>query len=350
MVGSWAGSGFNTIFRPQSARSTTPLPIPVPGSDNVLELNLTRENTTFTAISGVIPNRAMVAAQSDVFLSGMLYLQQIADVTNQPATGIHIEPGIWVVIPSTADPAEPQTVARMASIPHGTTVNAQGTTAMINGPPTIPAVSITPTLINGGRPAPFPSQTATAQGTARIPQDLTAFIAAGRITQAMLDDPNTVLRKAIANQHILSTTQVSISTLVTPPVVAGGGVDNIAFLVNTGPDTIGSLNGPNAQTLEMFATFWIETVERVFTIPPFRPGTAPVKLAIADGLPDELTPKLAVDPVREVLNPTPIRLQFTQIQYSQVVILNFNGLHWPHVSVATLGPSAPIAVPPGAWG
>jgi len=39
----------------------------------------------------------------------------------------------------------------------------------------------------------------------------------------------------------------------------------------------------------------------------------------------------------------------TQIQYSQTVFLNFNGLSWPHVSVATLMPSAPIPVPPSAW-
>jgi hypothetical protein len=27
---------------------------------------------------------------------------------------------------------------------------------------------------------------------------------------------------------------------------------------------------------------------------------------------------------------------FLQLQYSQTVLLNFNGLSWPHVSVATL--------------
>ena len=32
---------------------------------------------------------------------------------------------------------------------------------------------------------------------------------------------------------------------------------------------------------------------------------------------------------------------FKQLRYSQVVILNFNGLSWPHVSVATLKLSIP---------
>jgi hypothetical protein len=346
MVGTWTGTGFNTIFRPQSTKTPTQLPIPAPG-DNILELNLTTESTTFTAISGLIPNRGMV--QGDIALSGMIYLQQISDVTTSPATGIHIEPGIWVVIPPTTSPAEGPTVARMASIPHGTTVNAQGTTTVIDGPPTIPVVNITPSFISSGALNRFPSQTASAPGTARIPQDLTSFIAEGTLTQTMLDDPNTVLRNAIAHQRIISTTQVSISTTVTPPVVAGGGVDNIAFLVNTGPDTIGGPTGPNAQTLQMSATFWIETVERVFTLPPFQLGGAPIRLPLAPELPGQLAPTIAIDPGRELTAPRDVTLRFTQIQYSQVVILNFNGLSWPHVSVATLVSSAPLKVPPTAW-
>ncbi len=340
MVGSWTGSGFNTIFRPQSTQTPTPLPIPA-GGDNVLELNLTSESTTFTAINGLIPNRGMV--QGDIQLSGMIYLQQISDVTTLPATGIHIEPGIWVVIPQTTDPSEPQTVARMASIPHGTTVNAQGTTKVIAGPPTIPVQGITPNFI-GGAQNRFPSQTATAKGTARIPQDLTAFIAEGKITQAILDDPNTVLRNAIAGQTIVSTTEVSISTIAAKPIVSGGGVDNIAFLLNTGPDTINSPTGPNAQTFQMTATFWIETVERKILIPVFKPGDPPVKVPAGS---HPLAPTISVNPGREVLAPKEITIRFTQIQYSQLVILNFNGLSWPHVSVATLVPSTTIAVPPG---
>ncbi|WP_165359408.1 hypothetical protein [Lichenibacterium minor] len=35
----------------------------------------------------------------------------------------------------------------------------------------------------------------------------------------------------------------------------------------------------------------------------------------------------------------------TQIQYTQKVILNFAGLSWPHVSVATLVPAGPVPIP-----
>ncbi len=49
--------------------------------------------------------------------------------------GLHIEPGIWAHVPPTTNPSEPPTVVRMASIPHGTVILAQGTTQFLNGGP-----------------------------------------------------------------------------------------------------------------------------------------------------------------------------------------------------------------------
>jgi hypothetical protein len=48
-VGNWAGSGFNTIFRPDNPETPTAptLPIPVPTLDNILELNLTADTLAF---------------------------------------------------------------------------------------------------------------------------------------------------------------------------------------------------------------------------------------------------------------------------------------------------------------
>jgi hypothetical protein len=40
-----------------------------------------------------------------------------------------------------------------------------------------------------------------------------------------------------------------------------------------------------------------------------------------------------------------VTVSTTQIQYSQKVILNFAGLSWPHVSVASLVPADPIPIP-----
>jgi hypothetical protein len=339
-TGTFTGNGFNTIFRPDSPVTPTPLPVPVSGSDNVLELNLTAETLSFSASLGSVPNRGMV--QADAFLNGVPYLQTINDVTNpaQP-TGIHLEPGLWICVPPTTDPKEGQEVARMASIPHGTTLCAQGTSTTISGPPVIPAVDITP--FQGTTKFPFPSQTAANHGTARIPQDLTSFIAAGTITQAMLTDPNTVLRNAIAHQHITSTTIINISTAPAAPLF-GGGTDNIAFLLGDP-----AASKPNAQTTRMTATFWIETVQHTIIVPPFQPGHPPLLLSPEGAALGAPQPKFIVNPPIPILTPRPITFTSTQIQYSQTVFLNFNGLTWPHVSVATLSPSGVTVTPPGGW-
>lgn len=340
-TGTFTGNGFNTIFRPDSPTTPTPLPIPVAGSDNVLELNLTSETLSFSPALGSVPNRGMV--QGDAFLNGVPYLQSISDVTNpaQP-TGIHLEPGLWVCVPPTTDPKEGQEVARMASIPHGTTVLAQGTSSTINGPPVIPPVDITP--FQGATKFPFASQTATSHGSARIPQDLTSFIAAGTITQAMLTDPNTVLRNAIAGQHITHTTVINISTSPASPLF-GGGAENIAFLM-------GDAGGvkPNARTTLMTATFWIETVQHTILAPIFKVGDPPLIVQPEGPAPlGGVNPSFIVHPPGPIPIPRPITVTSTQIQYSQTVMLSFNGLTWPHVSVATLRPSSAIPIPPGAW-
>jgi hypothetical protein len=335
-VGDWTGSGFNTIFRPHKPGTPTGLPVADITTDNILELNLTSENLSFSNSLGAVPNRGMV--QGDVFLNGVPYLQAINDVTNGSPVGIHLEPGIWINVPVTTDPAEGPTVARMASIPHGTTVEAQGTFATISGAPKIPAVSITP--IGPSGPVVFPSQTATNAGTPRIPQDLTSFIAAKTITQAMLTDPNSVLRDHISTQKITATTAITISSAPKAPLV-GGGTDNIAFLQGT--------SAPNAQTTQMTATFWIETVQETILVPVFKLGEAPLKIAGQAKGPGQLAPVFSVTPPIAITAPRPITVTFTQIQYSQTVFLKFNGLSWPHVSVATLVPSAAVTVPSTVW-
>ena len=344
-VGTWKGSGFNTIFRPDSAQTPTPLPTPA-GGDNVLELNLTQESLAFSPSLGSVPNRGMV--QGDIFLNGVPYLQTINDVTTGQPVGIHAEPGIWVAVPSTTDPAEPtQTLVRMASIPHGTTILAQGTATTAAGPPTIPPVDITPFVSSSGQKITFPSQTASAQGTARLPQDLTNI----PITQAMLDDPNSVLRDHIASQHIDSTTTISISTAPQAPLF-GGGTDNIAFLLGfASAPTDPNNTGQNAQAVITNATFWIETVEHTILLPALERGLAadakPLELK-PEGLPAGApAPTFSVHPPVPIPRPHPITIRTKQIQYSQFVLLNFNGLSWPHVSVATLVPAHPIPVTRG---
>jgi hypothetical protein len=354
--GTFAGKGFNLIFRPQNVATPTPLPNPANGpNDNILELNLTTENLAFSASLGRVPNRGMV--QGDIFLNGVPYVQTVNDVTNGPPVAIHFEPGIWLAVPATTNPAEAATFVRMASIPHGTTINLQGfASAIVAGPPHIPSVDPTPFIDATRSPFRFPSQTANDKNTFRLPQDLTSHIANGSITQAILDDPNTVLRNAIAGQKIVSTVTLEVASAPETPTgpvaipAIGGGNANIAFLT-------ANANVPNQQpgpANNIFAgakaTFWIETVEHEILVPIFKPGQLPLTIQSSPhptlGIPG---PTFVIHPPFPIPSPISIKVHSTQIQYSQVVLLNFNGLTWPHVSVATLGHSTPITPPPSIW-
>jgi hypothetical protein len=340
--GVFRGKGFNTIFRPDIG---TPTQLPVPATDdNLLELNLTEETLSFSPSLGAVPNRGEV--QPDINLNGVPYLQVINDVTIAgQSTGIHFEPGLWMAVPATSDPAEGATFMRMASIPHGTTVLAQGKAVTASGKPTFPVVPITPFGI--GSPAnsgsPFPSQTAAAAGTVRIPQDLTAFIKAGTITQAMLDNPVSLLSTHLTGLTVTANTAITVSTK--PPLpLFGGGTDNMAFLAGNAQAT-----APNAQAVVMEATFWIETVEYTIQVPVHALGQPPLTIAAEGGSGGAPVPEFLVNPPVAITAPRTIKATATQIQYAQKVFLNFNGLTWPHVSVATLVPAAPVAVPASAF-
>jgi hypothetical protein len=272
LPGTWKGTGFNAIWRPHQ-----------PGQDRFLELNLTRETLVFSRINGAIPNRGL--QMHDINMHGLTYMQQISEASD--GTGLHVEPGIWATVPPTSDPNEPATVVRMASIPHGTVILAQGTTEFHQGGPQhIPDNDIIPFPI-GGQPTDF----ATAEQAGNFPElNLSVpsqfrFASPG-VTQQMVRNPNSVLQAAIQNKPMKNRTFIRISTSHNP--IAGGGTANTAFLA------AGSAGG-NAKTVEVDATFWIETI----------PG--------GQGQPDKL-----------------------QLQYTQLVNLNFNTLTWPHVTVATL--------------
>jgi hypothetical protein len=347
-TGNWIGRGFNTIFRPFGKDADAGcFPNPPEGlPPAVLELNLTSETLSFAPNLVSIPNRGF-DTQEDIFLNGVPYLQSINDVTTLPAQGIHYEPGIWLYVPATTTPAECVTLARMASIPHGTTINAQGTFTNQTGKPKIPAVDITPFSPIAGAQE-FPSQTANNPKTYRIPQDLTRFIAEGTITQCMLKDPNTVLRNQICNQNISEFVKIDISTAPTAPLFGDGGLANIAFLLGNPPAADDP--EPNARAIMMKATFWIETVIYEVNVPPMSAGDAPLVLSpVLNNAPVPLVPRFLVsipfvEGNKKFAGGT-ITMSSTQIQYSQQVILTFTKVCWPHVSVASLVPADPIPVP-----
>jgi hypothetical protein len=276
-TGEWKGQGFNTIWRPH--------PLAEGGQDRFLELNLTSETLAFKKIEGTIPNRGLL--MPDINMFGLTYMQEIKGL--DPAEGLHIEPGIWVNVPPTSNPAVPATVVRMASIPHGTVILAQGESKAVPGGPQIAQNNIIPFPI--GTPSPPNSAFAQAEATfteLNLGTPTQFRQASAAVTQAMVENPNSVLDSAIAGQDITNTTVLIVSTKHEP--VLGGGTANTAFLEDgTKPP------GGNADAVEVDAIFWIETV------------------AGAYGQPDKL-----------------------QLQYTQLVQLDFNGLRWPHVSVATL--------------
>lgn len=210
LAGSWSGVGFNVIWRPHQA---VPSPPNDAAQDRFLELNLTHDEIVFTGIGGPIPNRGLL--QGDIKMFGLTYMERIHDA--DLGAGLHTEPGIWAVVPPTSDPDEPQTVVRMASIPHGTALLAQGTAASANGGPDIPDASILPFRIDNpagtinfpeqdlSQPTPFRSEPGALVG----------------VTQELVDNPNSALRAAIAGQTIEHTTTLQISTEHTPVLGEG---------------------------------------------------------------------------------------------------------------------------------
>jgi hypothetical protein len=363
----FTGQGFNTIFRPQSPASPTvlannplepvqPGPPPFTIADNILELNLTEETLTFRPPLGLVPNRGEI--QADAFLNGIPYQQVINDVTDQylnpnaQPTGVHFEPGLWMNLPDLDDPSK-DTYIRMASIPHGTTINAQGSSSgPAAGKPAFDRVDITPAFIKPppapAVPAPFSSQTVANNRTFRLPQDLGPFDARKAITQEILDNPNVLLDHVAQAVNIRKFTTLTISTR--PLVERDGGTGNIAFLLG---DQTAVPPTPNADATQMTATFWIETVDYQVIVPAFTPGqeaiiVSPVPPVDVDGRP-VLVPRFRIEPPFPILEPVTIAVEATQIQYSQNVTLDFAGLHWPHVTVATLIPKHPVPVPRETW-
>ena len=273
LPGVWRGAGVNQIWRPFNQ----------PGQDRFLELNETEEILAFEVIHGDIPNRGLL--QPDINLRAVAYHQEIQDAHTSGARGIHDERGYWLSVPATVNPVNPATVARLAAIPHGAVPLMQGVGFTFHGGPTIQAMDIDP--FPAGQPnnhKPFPEQDLATETNFRTPANDIP-----NVTQAIVDGPNSVLTAARSWQSIGLTTVLKVSNVPANPPATGGGVENIAFLT-------GAAGGPNAQAVQVDATFWIEQV--------ITPGsTLPIQL---------------------------------QLQYSQRVLLRFNGLDWPHVSCATL--------------
>jgi hypothetical protein len=357
LVGSWSGPGFNAIWRPDNIQPPANSAI-----HRFLELNRTHDSFEFQVIPGAVPNRGF-NTQADLELYGLHYLQRTRDADRPPFStagqALHIEPGLFMNVPGSEANSEEATIVRMGSIPHGTTVLMQGPNPgaeVTQGAPTIPVlqpfanfpgvqpsttteglgiqpISIAPA--SAGPPAvvygeehvvPENQDTATdaafpaSQSNGPFPADFQGFV----------NDPNSVLRDATAGQNILGFIEINL----TAPGV-GQGIENIPFLgtpnmdynpataaanptspVETDPTV--STTTPNAFVFSAQATFWIEFVQI-----PFQVGTVGPNVS-------------QPGPIVQAVEPFFGQPTFLQLQYSQLVILVFNNVLWPHVTVATM--------------
>jgi hypothetical protein len=334
---------------------------------------------TITPIGSPIPNRGY--GQKDITLHGLTYLQKINDACTGGA--MHIEPGIWITqkpttYPPETTPAGTDIIALMGSIPHGNALLAQGIAERFHGNPTLPSgglpyggsrfpsfnstpiiAAATPVIRAAGSsengtaasvPPPFGPIPPFTQYDITIPAGVNnprtpyntnpaacpwtpASVVDGVPIQTVINDPISILQAHIERQlaegYHFETVVLNVAThaniqfattandvgspSVSVNMVNGaGGIENILFL--EGGEPAGAL-GPNADTATVYATFWIEKVKHHH------------------------------------------RPTFMQLQYAQMVVLNFGLLHppppppgtpapppgappvqvgWPHISVATL--------------
>jgi len=281
LTGTWKGHGFNFILLPDF--DSTP-PSTGPSAFRVL-MNTTDETLQFTPIGAPVPNRGATdgkTGQKDIDIFGLRYLQQINDRnTGEP---LHLEPGFWLNVPATTIPDAPASIVRQGSIPHGTSILAQGKGfASPTGKPVFPVVSTTPFKVP---PSSFPLGYLDPIMTAPLPAPYNSKVNPYNeppfADRAMVSDPNLILASDISAilPDITATEVLSISTTPT------GGVLNIPFLQNA--------TNNNADVTSFSAIFWIETV----------------------------SPKC--------------QRPYQILQYSQTIILNFLNINWPHVTVATL--------------
>jgi hypothetical protein len=388
--GKFAGPGFNTIFRPSGpknrndptqdpelkAQFETPPNTNRTADDNLLELNLTQEVLEFSTPLGKVPNRGL-DGQKDVTLLGVSYIQSIEDVTN-PLSGlgdkakgrpIHFEPGLFLQIPKTTAPSSEATIARLASIPHGTTFTASGfepSSTEIAGAPNFLDEKFledkiltltTPFGIPTGPPlqvtaAKFPALRVEEKNRVRLPQKLGEFDRKGPITDKILEKPFIKLQEfnepLVKANRIKSHYRFTVDTDTTKKQSGSPGISNIPFLSALRASPFPGAETTNADAVRVQSTFWILAVEYDLNIKPtkaFKDGDKLEPILPLNPLPGANGPQFIIKPATDIVKGGRITVVARHIQYFQDVTLNFALLSWPHISVASLVPITPVEVP-----
>lgn len=281
------GRGWNMIALPRAPDSDSPL-------NYRLLVNRYNETLKFSLVDKAVPNRGIrnngTTTNADQFLVTLDYEQMIAQMgaedfpESDKAGGanlpIHHEPGLWLHM--TNETTNNLDIARLATIPHGDSALALGTSEEITDAPRIPTVNGLPIGVR---------------------QDLTSGYLApykhfndnpfkGGITDPNFPgfnpvEPHKLLEAANADVNIVKTTKLVVDT-----AIETAGILNIPFIVK------------QANAADMKSTFWIQ--------------------------------ELAGD---DSSDPPKLRLQ-----YLQVVMLDFfprfdefpGLIRWPHVSINTM--------------
>lgn len=271
LPGYWQGTGFSLIARPDSSAKD--------GDGFFLELNLLQEALDITTIGSPVFNRGSL--QGDIAMYGVTYLHRVTDLITGGA--IHIEPGLWLNIPATSAPSAAASIARLATIPHGNAVCTVGFVehAEFDRIPDIPPANTVPFPIGSQPPPPGTANSFKEYDLSQPSKFRSASLPEG-ITQAMVTDPNQMLRDTLARQVNQEGKTINWITRLITRTPNDMSIGNIPFITS------------NANTLQFTSVVAIES------------------LTDAEGT------------------------EYLQLQYSQTALIDFRGLRRPHVTVGTL--------------
>jgi hypothetical protein len=186
---------------------------------------------------------------------------------------IHVESGQWVNLPETNPPTGNARLVRQATILHGDILLAQGPV-----PPQDPVPNnLAPNI---GATSFLPTFVASGQPLTDPASQalLSSTTLPPGVPQSFITDPNQVLKDANQGVTFINTDTLQVTA-------DSSAIVNIPFVKT------------NANVTSFEATFWIETIPQS-------------RNSIMD--------------------------TFMRLQYSQKVNLEFDGINWPHISVATL--------------
>lgn len=205
-----------------------------------LLMNQYNEELTFSLVDKAVPNRGIqrngTTIQTDQFCVTLDYVQAVVQIAADdfPQSGqaggnglaIHHEPGLWLHM--TNETTNGLDIARLATVPHGDSVLALGTSNRSDGPPEIQDINGLPIGVNQDLDSPYLAPYKHFHDN---------------LFEGLFDptSPNDLLKAANEGVDIVSTTTLDVDT-----AIESGGIHNIPFIVK------------QANASEMRSTFWIQ--------------------------------------------------------------------------------------------